>query len=145
MVHGKSWMKELKSKAVTSGSWLEGYKGTFLKLVPVGLNDDVIMSHFMTEWKSDWIKVKYCRCVQNEPKWDHLPFSRFRNFLEISSFSLLRVRRPIIESFVPFTKFHKNSQSEDGLKICPRWFLWNFPSKFNFSNTILASVGLTRK
>ena len=32
----------------------------------------------------------------------HLPFSRFLNFLEISSFNLLRVRRPIIESFVPY-------------------------------------------
>ena len=61
------------------------------------------------------MKVKYCRCVQNEPKWDHLPFSRFLNFLEISSFSLFRVRRPIIESFVPL-KFHKTiSQSEGEL------------------------------
>ena len=62
-----------------------------------------------TEWKSDWIKVKYCRCIQNEPKWDHLPFSRFLNFLEISSFSLFRVRRPIIESFVPLKNWTKTA------------------------------------
>ena len=98
-----------------------------------------------TEWKSDWIKVKYCRCVQNEPKGDHLPFSRFLNFLEISSFNLFRVRRPIIESFVPF-KISQKSANQRANRIRPWVFYEIFLQNLIFQILFLRrSVWLANK